>query len=139
SLADSGQAVENVDTVRTRLIRMLDIALDLKLALGEAADIARQPDTLLEVLIRAFSDKLLAEVRRGLPRRYIGCEHDLSALRGRLDVRRQFTVNAVRPDRLACRFDELDADTPLMRIMAAAVVFLAKHTRHPETQRKLVE
>src|SRR5690554_2800492 len=43
SLADSGQAVENVDTVRTRLIRMLDVALDLKLALGEAADIARQP------------------------------------------------------------------------------------------------
>lgn len=130
---------EEPDAVRRRLVRMLDVALGLNLALGGSADIARQKETLLEVLIRGFADKLLAEVRRGLPRRYLACEDDLSALRGRLDVARQFTVNAVRPDRLACRFDQLEADTPLMRVMAASVVFLGKHARHPETQRKLTE
>nr|WP_280526285.1 restriction endonuclease [Novosphingobium marinum] len=130
---------EQAQSVRRRLVRMLDVALGLDLDLGGEAAIHRQNHTLLEVLIRAFADKLLAEVRRGLPRLYRQCEDDLPALRGRLDVTRQFTRNAVRPDRLACRFDQLDADKPLMRVMAAAVVTLGKHARSPETRRKLDE
>jgi 5-methylcytosine-specific restriction enzyme subunit McrC len=130
---------ETDGTVRTRLVRMLDVALGLDLVAGPAAEMERQDDTLLDVLIRVFADGLLAQVHRGLPRRYLGCEDDLPALRGRLDVARQFTRNAVRPDRLACRFDQLDPDTPLMRVMTAAVVFLSGHARSEETQRRLVE
>lgn len=130
---------ESDATVRSRLVRMLDVALGLDLDLGSEAFIDRQRTTLLDILISAFATRLLAEVRRGLPRVYRQCEEDLSALRGRLDVTRQFTRNAVRPDRLACRFDQLEADTPLMRIMAAAVVFLARHVRAHETRRKLDE
>ena len=55
-----------------------------------------------------------------MPRRYVGHEDDLSALRGRLDVKRQFTVLAASPQRLACRFDELSTDIALNRIMKAA-------------------
>lgn len=130
---------ETPDAVRNRLVRMLDVALGLDLNIGREAAIDTQSHTLLEVLIRTFADKLLAEVRRGLPRLYRQCEDDLPALRGRLDVTRQFTRNAVRPDRLACRFDQLDDDTPLMRVMASAVVFLGKHARLTETRRKLDE
>ncbi|KPF64266.1 McrC family protein [Porphyrobacter sp. AAP60] len=136
--SDAG-AEESDKTVRSRLVRMLDVALGLDLDSGAEAAIARQKSTLLEILIDAFATRLLAEVRRGLPRAYIQCEEDLPALRGRLDVTRQFTRNAVRPDRLACRFDQLEADTPLMRIMAAATVFLARHTRSLGTRRKLDE
>ncbi len=130
---------EKTPDVRRRLVQMLDVALGLGLSDGGAAPIVRQSETLLDVLVRIFADKLLAEVRRGLPRRYIQCEDDLPALRGRLDVVRQFTVHAIRPDRLACRFDALEADTPLLRIMKAAVVFLGKHARATETRRRLIE
>jgi 5-methylcytosine-specific restriction enzyme subunit McrC len=135
---DAGSGESDV-TLRSRLVRMLDVALGLDLDIGTEAAIARQKNTLLEILIDAFATKLLAEVRRGLPRTYRQREEDLSALRGRLDVTRQFTRNAVRPDRLSCRFDQLEADTPLMRIMAAATVFLARHTRSLGTRRKLDE
>ncbi|WP_086619708.1 McrC family protein [Erythrobacter tepidarius] len=135
---DAGRE-ENDETVRSRLVRMLDVALGLDLDIGAEAAIARQKNTLLEILIDAFATRLLAEVRRGLPRAYRQCEEDLPALRGRLDVTRQFTRNAVRPDRLACRFDQLEADTPLMRIMAAATAFLARHARTLGTRRKLDE
>lgn len=130
---------ESETTVRSRLVRMLDIALGLDLDIGGEAAIARQKSTLLEILIDAFATRLLAEVRRGLPRAYRQHEEDLPALRGRLDVTRQFTRNAVRPERLACRFDQLEADTPLMRIMAASSVFLARHARSHATRRKLDE
>ena len=130
---------EDEPTVRKRLVQMIDLALGLRLSEGAPIEVERQDDTLLDILIRAFADRLLAETRRGLPRRYKECEDDLPALRGRLDVVRQFTRNAVRPDRLACRFDQLDDDTPLMRIMAAAVLFLSRYAKRIDTQRKLTE
>jgi 5-methylcytosine-specific restriction enzyme subunit McrC len=130
---------ENAPSVRARLVHMLDVALGLGLSTGEAAAMARRADSLLEVFIAAFADRLLAEVRRGLPRQYLACEDDLRALRGRLDAVRQFTVNAVRPDRLACRFDALEADGPLMQVMKACVLLVERHARAAETRRKLGE
>lgn len=126
-------------TVRARLIHMLDVALGLGLSVGDASAMAHRAESLLDLFIALFADRLLAEVRRGLPRQYRGHEDDLRALRGRLDVVRQFTVHAARPDRLACRFDALDADTPLLRVMKACVVFLVRHARVSGTQRKLAE
>ena len=135
---DEGSS-ESTATVRGQLVHMLDVALGLDLSSGQAAAMAHRADSLLEVFIALFADRLLAEVRRGLPRLYRAQEDDLRALRGRLDVVRQFTVNAVRPDRLACRFDALDGDTPLMRVMKACVLVLARHSRAAATQRKLAE
>ena len=132
-------ADENDETIRARLVTMLDVALGLKLGDGQALAMARQKETLLDILIRLFADRLLAEARRGLPRAYLTQEENLAALRGRLDVIRQFTHNAVRPDRLACRFDTLMPDTPLLRVMKACVLMLRHHARVLETQRRLDE
>lgn len=124
---------------RHRLVRMLDVALGLNLGDGQTSAMARQSETLLDILVRLFADRLLAEAKRGLPRAYLAQEEDLSALRGRLNVIRQFTHNAVRPDRLACRFDTLMVDTPLLRIMKACVLFVRRHARAAETVRRLDE
>jgi len=131
--------IQSDGAIRHRLVRMLDVALGLNLSDGEASTMARQNETLLDILIRLFADRLLAEARRGLPRAYLAQEDDLPALRGRLDVRRQFSHNAVRPDRLACRFDTLMIDTPLLRTMKACVLFLRRHGRADETLRRLDE
>lgn len=125
--------------LRHRLVQMLDVALGLEINLGRDAAMARQDETLLDILIRAFADQLTNEVRRGLPRQYLRCEEDLPTLRGRLDVTRQFTTLAVRPDRLACQFDILSPDTALLQVMKACVVFLARQARRAETVRRLAE
>ena len=130
---------EDDATIRRRLVGMLDVALGLGLGEGEAAAMARQDESLLDILIRLFADRLLAETRRGLPRAYLAHEEDLPALRGRLDIARQFTVHAVRPDRLACRFDALSPDLPLMQVMKACVIVLARYARADETRRRLDE
>jgi len=136
---DPAGADEAAGSVRARLVHMLDVALGLDLSAGESAAIAHRADSLLEVFIALFADRLLSEVRRGLPRNYRLFEADLTALRGRLDLVRQFTAHAVRPDRLACRFDALDSDTPLMQVMKACVLLLVRHARGTATQRKLGE
>ena len=125
--------------VRRALIHMLAVTRELPIADGELAALDTQRDDLLELLIRLFADRLLAAVRRGLHRRYYAHEEDLALLRGRLNVKRQFTHLVVRRDRLACRFDELSENTPLNRVFKAVVVRLAGISRSPENTQRLAE
>ena len=125
--------------VRAALVRMLAVALELRVADGEITALHTQRHDLLELLIRLFTARLLAAVRRGLPRRYQARTQDLKLMRGRLDVIRQLTQLAVRSDVLACRFDELSADTPLNRVLKAAVSMLTGVTRSAATARCLAE
>lgn len=125
--------------IRKRLVHMLAVALELRIDTGVITDLAWQRETLLEILIRVFCRKLVEALRKGFPRCYITNEDDLPALRGRLDSVRQFTRHAVNPARLACRFDLLSEDTPLNRIMKAAVRLLAGISRHSRNQRLLRE
>ena len=125
--------------VRKALLRMLAVAWELRVVDGELADLDTQRHDLLELIISLFAVRLLAAVRRGLPHRYVAHEEESRLLRGRLDVTRQVTHLAVRPDRLACRFDEMSPDTPLNRVLKAAVSRLARLTRSLANARRLAE
>lgn len=58
-------------------------------------------------------------------------------LRGALDIPRQFMHHAVKPSRLACRFDELMENTPLNQVVKAAASHLARISRSPENRKRL--
>jgi 5-methylcytosine-specific restriction enzyme subunit McrC len=136
----SDQGVEDQNAaIRRRLIHMLAVALDLKIELGSITELDWQRDTLLEILIRIFSEKLANAVRQGMPRRYVEHEDDLPALRGTLNIAQQFTRLAVNPARLACRFDVLSEDFALNRIMKATITHLARMSRSAANQRRLRE
>jgi 5-methylcytosine-specific restriction enzyme subunit McrC len=125
--------------VRTALIRMLAVAYDLRVTEGELSSLQTQRHDLLELLIRLFCERLIAAVRRGLSRQYLELENDLPVFRGSLRVKRQLTIHAARPDRLACRFDELSEDTPINRVLKAAVLRLSPVARTSENLRRLDE
>ncbi|MYA44603.1 MAG: hypothetical protein F4Z31_22990 [Gemmatimonadetes bacterium] len=125
--------------VRAALVHMLAVAQGIRPAHGDLAAIATQVHDLLELLVRLFAERLLAAVRRGLPRRYVHHEEDLGVLRGSLNVKRQFTSLLTRPDLVACRFDELSEDTPLNRVFKAAATRLADLTRSWGNRRRLME
>ncbi|MGI9250174.1 MAG: McrC family protein [Pseudohongiellaceae bacterium] len=135
---DSDTTEENVK-IRQRLIYMLEVALDIRIDVGMITELEWQKETLLEVLIRAFSEKLIEAVRKGVPRRYIEQEDDLPMLRGSLNVTRQFTVHAANPSHLACRFNTLSEDIAINQIMKAAVTLLRRHAQTFDNQRRLRE
>ena len=135
-----GETVENQNAaIRKRLVHMLAVALDLRIDLGSVTDLAWQRETLLEILIRIFCDKLTSALRRGMPRRYVGQDEDLPTLRGRLDLNRQFTRYAVNPSRLACRFDVMSEDIVLNQVMKAAVFHLLRISRRATNLQRLRE
>lgn len=128
-----------VGAVRQRLVHMLAVALDLKIDAGALTHLSWQKETLLEILIKLFCEKLAHSVRRGMPRRYIELHEDLPSIRGRLDLTRQFTTLGGNPSRLACRFDALTRDIALNQIMKAAIRSLAKIARTNANQQRLRE
>lgn len=128
-----------VGSIRRRLVHMLAIALDLKIAIGQIATLDWQSETLLEILIRLFSQKLCDAARQGMPRSYMQHIDDLPALRGRINVSRQFTNLIVEPSRLACRYDKLTPDIALNQIMKATVRRLSRIARAADNQRRLRE
>ncbi len=74
-----------------------------------------------------------------MPRKYVGHHDDVTALRGSMDVVRQFTVLAATPQKLACRFDELSPNIALNQIMKAAIRRLLAISANFENQRRLTE
>jgi 5-methylcytosine-specific restriction enzyme subunit McrC len=130
---------EKVGSIRRRLVHMLAVALDLKVSAGQITALDSQRETLLEILIRLFSERLVEALRRGMPRRYLEHAEDLPTLRGRLNVTRQFTVLSVNPARVACRYDALTSDIALNQIMKAAVMRLARIARSEDNLRRLHE
>lgn len=130
---------ESDASARRSLIHMLAAVYDLDVHDGAITELGWQNQDLLEILIRLFCDRLFAAVHRGLPRAYVEYEDDLAALRGRLQVIRQFSVLAASPQRLACRFDELSPDIALNQVMKAAVTCLRKRSRAADNQRRLYE
>lgn len=125
--------------IRKRLVHMLAVALDLKIETGRMTDLDWQRETLLEILIRIFCDKLTEAVRRGMPRRYTLHDDDLPTLRGSLDIPRQFTRHIANPGRLACRYDELSEDIALNHIMKATIAHLAGMSRNATNVQRLRE
>lgn len=133
--------IDGLDAGATRamLAHMLARVFDLNIASGAIAQLGHQKDDLLEIVISAFCGRLFEAVRRGLPRQYLPMEGDLGALRGRLDVKRQFTTLASAPQLIACRYDELGPDIALNQVMKAVVRFLLGVSRSAANQRLLRE
>ncbi len=135
----AGEAGVDDATLRNRLIHMLAVARDIRIDPGTAAQLAWQRDTILELLIRLFCNKLVDALRQGMPQQYTDREDDLPALRGRLDITRQFSVLAASPQMLACRFDERSPDMALNQVMKATTSKLSRLARAPDNQRALRE
>lgn len=93
-----------------------------------AADGAPNLRDLVALLVTEHAERLLGH---GVRRDYVTSEDDLSAVRGRLLVDRQVLRLHGRVDRLACRFDDHDADVLDNRLCAAATDLAARTTRDP--------
>lgn len=142
--ADAVEVIPKIDGLdergaRISLFRML--ARTRRLAIHEAdlARLALQNLNILEIFIRLFCDKLFMEVHRGLVSRYERRTDNLPTLRGKLLTGLQATLNAFHPERFQCEFDEFTVDTPLNRVLKAAVRRLRGITQHGDNARRLAE
>ena len=129
----------DVSQVRHNLAKMISVAMNLELYDADVSKVDKNSDSILEVLIRLFCQKLWQCVRRGMVRQYEIRNANLAMLRGRLSVPEQIRVNFGRPDRLACVFDEFSENNPLNQALKAALHVLSRVAKTQANQRNLAE
>lgn len=112
---------ESKEACRGVLMRLLRMAEKLPIETFEGADHELRHGTLLDVFISAYFAEVAKLLRGGLLRRYQSWEEDLPMIRGRLLLDRQIRTHGMRPDRLACRFDEFTADNDWNRVLKTAL------------------
>jgi 5-methylcytosine-specific restriction enzyme subunit McrC len=128
-----------ISQVRHNLAKMIAIVLDLDLYDDDSTKVDKYSDSILEILIRLFCQKLWQCVRRGMVRRYETRDENLTMLRGRLSIPSQIRHNLARPDRLACIFDEFSENNPLNQALKAALRVLGKVAKTQTNQRNIAE
>ena len=129
----------NETQVRQNLAEMIACTLDLTLRDGDASKMNLPSDSILEILIRLFCKHLWLEVHKGMLRSYEHRSDTLTVLRGRLSVERQIRENSLRPDLLACDFDEFTENNQLNQTLKAALRVLSRVTRSSSNQRSVSE
>ena len=114
---------ESTDPSQSRgtFLRMLQLAQGVPVFSRDAVQHGLQERSLLSVFVAAYLVELSKLVRAGLLRRYRTEVDDLRVIRGRLLVGRQASVHGMRPDILACRYDDLTIDNPWNQICRAAL------------------
>lgn len=121
------------------LLRLLQQAEEFPLFQHLSAGQHLRHAPLLEVFISAFFDTVTEIVRGGLLRQYMVHEEDLQVVRGCIVANRQFAVHSNRPDRIACRFDELTANNIWNQLIKTGLRLVRPWIRSLELNRRWVE
>lgn len=129
----------DISQVRHNLAKMISVVMDLELLDDDSTKVDKHSDSILEILVRLFCQKLWQCIRRGMVRRYETRSENLTMLRGRLSVADQIRHNLARPDRLACVFDEFSENNPLNQTLKAALRVLSKVAKTQANQRNIAE
>lgn len=110
------------ETSRGVLLRLLGLSRFTPVFERDEAGQAVREAPLIEVFIAAYFDRVFDIARGGLLRRYQVEEDDVQHVRGRIVTTRQFCTLANRPDRIACRYDDLTADNVWNQVLKQALV-----------------
>ncbi|PZO09387.1 MAG: hypothetical protein DCF27_05620 [Lysobacteraceae bacterium] len=133
------ESAVSASSARGTFLRLLHAAKRVPIhSLGSVGHAAERR-SLLGIFIDAFLDEASRLVRGGLLRRYQSRKEDVRVVRGRLLVTRQAAVHGMRPDLVACAFDELSVDNPRNRVLRAALAVVRPWMEDTEQGRRWLE
>ncbi|WP_309892197.1 5-methylcytosine restriction system specificity protein McrC [Archangium sp.] len=95
---------------------LVELKPDIGIAEGERLE---------DFIARAFLREVSGVLRQGLHRLYVRHDDQVTAIRGRLDVRRTAQLLSRARPQAHCEFDEFTNDTPENRVLLAAIRALA--------------
>ena len=133
---DAVTPVESRSVLRNLLWMLASCEYEEMADAGDAG-LTESAESFTDFFALLLARRLREELTLGVPRRYERFADDLKAVRGRLLIGRQATINLDRYDRIACAFDEFTPDTPLCRVLRCACRTLRARVASPEALRLL--
>lgn len=121
----------NVEEGRSLLLELLSRAGLVTRAVAATARVATARAGINDVLVRAFAEQLLRDLRDGLPRRYSPREDLITTVRGRIDFQRLARRLPGRDHLLPVRYAPLQTENPLSALVRAVLLELHQLTGSP--------
>jgi len=116
---------------RSLLLDLLSRAGLVTRAVAATARVATARIGINDVLVRAFAEQVLRDLRDGLPRRYSPREDTITTIRGRIDFQHLARRVPGRDHLLPVRYAPLQAENPLSTLVRAVVLELHQLTGSP--------
>ena len=110
-------------------IYMLMYAYDVKLSNEQIASCQNQEKhTILEVFVQMFASGLLQELKKGIYKKYITEQNNLSVLKGKYLINENLKYNFIK-NRIYCEYDEFSPNNELNQFFLYAVKYLQKFVK----------
>ncbi|WP_201522885.1 McrC family protein [Aliarcobacter butzleri] len=109
-------------------IYMLMYAYDVKLSNEQIASCANQKHTILEVFIQMFANGLLQELKKGMYKKYITEQDNLSVLKGKYLINENLKYNFTK-NKIYCEYDEFSPNNSLNQFFLYTVKYLQKFVK----------
>lgn len=109
-------------------IYMLMYAYDVKLSNEQIASCANQKHTILEVFIQMFANGLLQELKKGMYKKYITEQDNLSVLKGKYLINENLKHNFTK-NKIYCEYDEFSPNNSLNQFFLYTVKYLQKFVK----------
>ncbi|WP_195989454.1 hypothetical protein [Clostridium sp. D53t1_180928_C8] len=122
---------------RKMIIFMLSKCKKLSVDIKELLNSNILNTSLLDILAKVFSKKLLSELQKGLYREYASKEEALSIIRGKILISKSIKENTINKNKMNCKYDEFTEDNLFNSILKRAVNIVLSSSNNDYVKKEL--
>lgn len=122
---------------RKMLIFMLSKCNKLSVDIKELLNSNILNNSLLDILAKVYSKKLLSELQKGLYREYVSKEEALSIIKGKILISKSIKENTINKNKMNCKYDEFTEDNLFNAILKRAINVILFSIKNDDVKKEL--
>lgn len=122
---------------REMLMFMLSKCNKLSVDIKELLNSNILNNSLIDILAKVFSKKLLNELQKGLYREYVSKEEALSIIKGKILISKSIKENTINKNKMNCKYDEFTEDNLFNAILKRAINVILFSTKNDAVKKEL--
>lgn len=122
---------------REMLMFMLSKCNKLSVDIKELLNSNILNNSLLDILAKVFSKKLLNELQKGLYREYVSKEEALSMIKGKILISKSIKENTINKNKMNCKYDEFTEDNLFNAILKRAINVILFSIKNNDVKKEL--
>ena len=122
---------------RKMLIFMLSKCNKLSVDIKELLNSNILNNSLLDILAKVYSKKLLNELQKGLYREYVSKEEALSIIKGKILISKSIKENTINKNKMNCKYDEFTEDNLFNAILKRAISVILFSIKNDDVKKEL--
>ena len=122
---------------REMLMFMLSKCNKLSVDIKELLNSNILNNSLLDILAKVFSKKLLNELQKGLYREYVSKEEALSMIKGKILISKSIKENTINKNKMNCKYDEFTEDNLFNALLKRAINVILFSIKNNDVKKEL--